>query len=341
MGSSLQVLTVNMTESSEISFAIEPPETRNEVHVSKPGDDTSRKSLSKVIYRTGKSKLPSSFLLREHNSTRTRTQSRRLRRRVKSFTLHSPAREARPRKLSAPELGTSEKHTEDQIHMYANVLDSQQGKRHLITGAHLCYRDRCCYCQYHEERKESPREFEELWLLKRGSHKERRSANSVIFIPEQTKLQYARRGSVMYLGEEPACGKRNTNSKTKRRHSTSSTRSTCKTPGYWRSRQSLQRESQLPDGKTTAVAMNRQMSTTGDMSGGSGAVALSSRWRVSADPESDSACEETSHNAVQVTDKRRRLIVSLFTTFVIMLVAVAIIMIAATLSIGAGGTGSA
>jgi hypothetical protein len=68
---------------------------------------------------------------------------------------------------------------------------------------------------------------------------------------------------------------------------------------------------------------------------------VDSRRRPIADPESDSAYEHTSYHAAEDTDKRRRLIVSVFTAFVIMLVALAVLMISATLSIGAGGIGSA
>jgi hypothetical protein len=68
---------------------------------------------------------------------------------------------------------------------------------------------------------------------------------------------------------------------------------------------------------------------------------VDSRRRPSADPELGSAYEETSYHTAEDTDKRRRLIISVFTAFVIMLVALAILMISATLSIGAGGTGSA
>jgi hypothetical protein len=80
--------------------------------------------------------------------------------------------------------------------------------------------------------------------------------------------------------------------------------------------------------------------STSDALVGSGAVAISSKRRISADPESDRAYEDKAFNVVDISDKRRRLIVSLFTAFVIMLVAVAVIMISATLSIGAGSTGS-
>jgi hypothetical protein len=68
---------------------------------------------------------------------------------------------------------------------------------------------------------------------------------------------------------------------------------------------------------------------------------VESRRRPSADPESDSAYEHTPYHAAEDTDKRRRLIISVFTAFVIMLVALAVLMISATLSIGAGGIGSA
>jgi hypothetical protein len=337
-----------MTESCEISFAVEPREVRNEGNISKPGDVTSREGLAKVAYKPGKSKSLSRSLHLEHTYTSTCTQTERLRSRIKSLTptdlLHTPVREARPRKLSAPELGMAEKHNEGQIQMYTNnfhMLDSQQGTKHLITGPHLYFGDRCCYCQYRHEREESVLELDEFWLQRRDSREELPSANSAIFILKGTKYQSARRRSVMCLADdEPVCGKSNTNTKTKRRHSKSSTRSTSKMPGYRRSRQSLRRKSQLPDGQTTAVTINRQMSTTSDTSGGSSAVAVSSKRRVSADPESGRAYEDMAHNVVDVSDKRRRLIVSLFTAFVIMLVAVAIIMISATLSIGAGGIGS-
>jgi hypothetical protein len=74
-----------------------------------------------------------------------------------------------------------------------------------------------------------------------------------------------------------------------------------------------------------------------DRSGDNNAVTVSSSSRrVIADPESDNAYGDTAYN-VLVSDKRRRLIVSLFTAFVVMLIAVALIMISATLSIGAGG----
>jgi hypothetical protein len=70
------------------------------------------------------------------------------------------------------------------------------------------------------------------------------------------------------------------------------------------------------------------------------AVTVDGRRRNSADPESDSAYEETPNYIAEASDKRRRLIVSVFTAFVIMLLALAILMISATLSIRAGATGS-
>jgi hypothetical protein len=77
-----------------------------------------------------------------------------------------------------------------------------------------------------------------------------------------------------------------------------------------------------------------------DRSGDNNADTISSNRRVIAHPESDSTYDDTAYNVVGASDKRRRLIVSLFTAFLFMLVAVAIIMISCTLSIGAGGTGS-
>lgn len=336
-----------MTESCEISFAIEPREVRNEGNISKTGDVTSRELSAKVVNKPGKSKPLSCSLHLEHTSKCTSTQTERLRSRIKSLPpteiLYTLVREARSRKLSAPEIGMAEKHKEGQIHRYTNnfhALDTQQGTKRLITFPHLYYGNRCCYCQDRHEREESLLELHEFLLQRRDSHEELPSANSAIFVLKETNLQSAGRRSVTYLADsEPVCGKRNTDSKAIRRHSTSNTRSTSKMPGYRRSRRSLRRKSQFPDSQTNAVAINRQMSTS-DALVGSGAVAISSKRRISADPESDRAYEDKAFNVVDISDKRRRLIVSLFTAFVIMLVAVAVIMISATLSIGAGSTGS-
>jgi hypothetical protein len=139
--------------------------------------------------------------------------------------------------------------------------------------------------------------------------------------------------------DETVCGKRNANSKTKRRCSTSGTRNTNKMPGHQRSRQKLRRNSQQLGSRKTGVPIYSEMSAS-DRSGGNNTVTFSSNRRVIADPESNSVYEDKAYNIVSASDKRRRLIVSLFTALVIMLVAVAIIMISATLSIGAGGIGS-
>jgi hypothetical protein len=235
----------------------------------------------------------------------------------------------------------AEKCKEHHIPMYANnlhILHPQQRKKHLI-GPHLYYRDRC-NCQYRHVGEETPRELDEFWPLRRDSHEELPSANSAIYILEQSKLQSERRGNVTYLADDETLrGKRNTHNKTKRRCSTSDTRSTNKMPGHQRSRQSPRRNSQQLGSRKTDVTIYSEMSSS-DRSGNNNTVTISSNRRVIADPESDSAYEDTANNVVSASDKRRRLIVSLFTAFVIMLVAVAIIMISATLSIGAGGIGS-
>jgi hypothetical protein len=79
---------------------------------------------------------------------------------------------------------------------------------------------------------------------------------------------------------------------------------------------------------------------TSDMPGGRGSLTAGSRRRVSAVPDSDSAYEETSYHIVEVSDKGRRLVVYVFTAFIITLFAPAIPMISATLSFGSGATGS-
>ena len=334
-----------MTDSREISFTKEPREARNEGTISKPGDVTSKECVPKVVSKPGKFKSLSTSLHLEHTSTCTCTQTGRLGSRVKSLTpteiLHTVVQEGTSRKLSAPELGTAEKYKEHQMLMCANnfhILHPQQGTKHLI-GPRLYNRDRC-YCQYRHLGEESPLELDEFWLLRRDSHEERPSANSAIFILEQSKFQSERRRNVTYLAvDETVCGKRNANSKTKRRYSTSGTRSTNKMLGHQRSRQSLRRNSQPLGSRKSGVPMYSEMSAS-DRSGDNNTVTISSNRRVIADTESDSAYEDTAYNVVSASDKRRRLIVSLFTAFVIMLVAVAIIMISATLSIGAGGTGS-
>jgi hypothetical protein len=334
-----------MTDSCEISFTKEPREVRNGDTISKPGDDTSKEYSPKVVYKRGKSKSLSTSLHVEHTSTRACTQTGRLRSRVKSLIpteiLNTVVQEGTSRKLSAPELGMAEKYKEHQILMYTNdfhILHPQQGTKHLI-GPHLYYGDRC-HCQYRHVGEESPLEPDEFWLLRRDTHEELPSANSAIFVLEQSKLQSERRRNVTYLaGDETVCGKRNANSKTKRRHSTSGTRNTSKMPGHQGSRQSLRRNSQQLGSRKTGVPIYSEMSAS-DRSGDNNTVTISNSRRVFADPESDSAYEDTAYNVVSASDKRRRLIVSLFTAFVIILVAVAIIMISATLSIGAGGTGS-
>jgi len=255
--------------------------------------------------------------------------------------LHTVVQEGTSRKLSAPELGMAEKCKENQILMYANnfhILHQQQRTKHLIVP-HLYYRDRRNF-QYRHVGEESPLALDEFWLLGRDSHEELPSANSAIYILEQSKLQSERRGNVTYLAvDETVCGKRNTHKKTKRRCSTSDTRSTNKMPDHQRSRQSPSPNSQQLGSQKTGVPIYSEMSAS-DRSGDNNTVTISSNRREIADPESDSAYEDTASNVVSASDKRRRLIVSLFTAFVIMLVAVAIIMISATLSIGAGGTGS-
>jgi len=334
-----------MTDSCEISFTKEPRETRNEGTISKPDDVISKEYSPKVVYEPGKSKSLSTSLHLEHTSTCTCTQTGRQRSRVKSLTpteiLHTVVQEGTSRKLSAPELSMAEKYKEHQLHMYAknfHILQPQQGTKHLI-GSHLYCGDRC-YCHYRHIGEESPLELDEFWLLPRDSHEEIRSANSAIFILEQSKLQSERRRNVTYLTvDETVCGKRKANSKTKRRCSTSGTRSTSKMPGQQRRRQSLRRNSQQLGSRKASVPIYSEMSAS-DRSGDNNTVTISSNRRVFADPESDGVYEDTAYNVVSASDKRRRLIVSLFTAFVIMLVAVAIIMISATLSIGAGGTGS-
>jgi hypothetical protein len=135
--------------------------------------------------------------------------------------------------------------------------------------------------------------------------------------------------------DETVCGKMNANSKPKRRCSTPVTGSTSKMPGHQQSCQPLRRYSQQLGSRKTSVPIYSEMSVN-YRSDDNNAVTVSSSRGVIADPESDCAYEDTAYNAL-VSDKRRRLIVSLFTAFVIMLIAVAIIMISATLSIGAGG----
>lgn len=334
-----------MTDSCEVSFTKEPRYARNEGTISKPGDVTSKECSPKVVYKPRKSRSLSSSLHLEQTSTCKCTQTGRLGSRVKSLTptelLHKVVQESTPRKLSAPELGMAEKCKEHQILMYANnfhILHPQQRTKHLI-GPHLHYRDRC-NCQYRHVGEESPLELNEFWLLRRDSHEELPSANSAIYILEESTLQSERRGNVTYLAvDETVCGKRNTHNKTKRRCSTSGTRSTNKMPGHQRSLQSLRWNSQQLGSRKTGVPIYSEMPAS-DRLGDNNTVTISSNRRVIADPESDSANEDTTYSVVSASDKRRRLIVSLFTAFVIMLVAVAIIMISATLSIGAGGTGS-
>jgi hypothetical protein len=334
-----------MTDSCEISFSKEPREARKEGTISKTGDVTSKESLPKVVYKPGKSKSLSTSLHLEHTSTCTCTQPGRLGSRVKSLTpteiLHTIMHEGTSRKLSAPEMGMAEKYKEHQRHMYANnfrILHTQQGTKHLI-GLHLYCGERS-YCQYRLVGKELPPELDEFWLLRRDSHEEVRSANSAIFILEQSKLQSERRRNVTYFAvDETVCGKRNANSKTKRRCSTSGTRSTSKMHGHQRRRQSLRRNSQQLGSRKTDVPIYSEMSAS-DRSDDNNTVTISSNMRVIDDPESNGAYEDTAYNVVSASDKRRRLLGSLFTAFVIMLVAVAIIMLSATLSIGAGGTGS-
>ena len=324
---------------------MEPREARDEGSISKPGDVTSKECLQKVVYKPGKSKSLSSSLHLEHTSACTCTQTGRLGSRVKSLTptekIHTLVQEARSRKLSAPELGTAEKYKEYQILMHVNnfhILHPQQGTKHLI-GPHFYYEDRC-YCPYRQEGEESPLELGEFWLLRRDSHEELPSANSATLILEQPKLQSERHRNVTYLAvDETICDKRKANSKTKRRCSTPGTRRTSKMPGHQRSRQSLRRKSQQPGSRKTGVPINRDISAR-DRSGDNNALTFGSSRRVIADPESGIAYEDTAYNVVDASGKRRHLIVSLFTAFVIMLVAVAIIMISATLSIGAGGNGS-
>jgi len=334
-----------MTDSCEISFIEEPREARSEGTISKPSDAVSNECLPKVVYESGKSKSLSVSLHLEHTSTYTCTQTGRLGSRVKSLTpteiLHTAVQEGTSRKLSAPELGMAEKYKEHQVLMYANnfhILHPQHGTKYLI-GPHPYYGDRC-YSQYCQVGEESPLELDEFWLLRRDSHEELPSANSAIFILEQSKLQSERRRNVKYFAADgTVSGKRNANSKTKRRCSTSGARSSSKMPGHQRSRQSLRRNSQQLGSRKTGVPIYSEMSAS-DRSGDNNAVTISSNRRVIADPESDSAYKDKAYNVVSASDKRRRLIVSLFTAFVIMLVAVAIIMISATLSIGAGSTGS-
>ena len=334
-----------MTDSCEICFTKEHREARNEGTISKPDDVTSKECLPKVVHKPGNSKSLSTSLHLEHTSICTCTQTGRLGSRVKSLTpteiSHTVVQGGKSRKLSAPEMGIAEKYKEHQRHMYANnfhILHPQQRKKHLI-GPHLYYEDRC-YCQYRHVGEEPPPELDEFWLLRRDSHEELRSANSAILILEQSKLQWERHRNVTFLAvDETVCGKRNANSKTKRRCSTSGTTSSSKMPDHQRRRQSLRRNSQQLGSRKTSVPIYSEMSPS-DRSGDNNTVTVSSNRRVIADPESGSAYEDTAYNVVSASDKRRRLIVSLFTAFVIMLVAVAIIMIAATLSIGVGGTGS-
>jgi hypothetical protein len=69
--------------------------------------------------------------------------------------------------------------------------------------------------------------------------------------------------------------------------------------------------------------------------GGGGALTVDGSREMIADPETDSAFEQMSYHVVEASDKRRRLIVSVFTAFVIILCALAVLMVSATLSIGA------
>jgi hypothetical protein len=330
---SLQILTIIMSDPCEIRFVTEPSEARNAVIFvrSKPYDVSSRQHLSKPVYKPGESE--SCYLGFDHTSTST--VSPILRNRVKSLTTTdifcTLVPEPRSRKFSAPDLGTAEKQKIDQIHNCPNYFPQsylQQRKRYLIADPNHNYEDSCCFSQCRYEDEESTFALDKFWLLQRGScHKP---------ALQQTNCKPARRKNEIYLVlDEGLYCSRNGNRNIQR--ISSSTRSISKTPACRRSRRSSRRESQPLGLQVPAVVISRQSSATSDTSGDS----VDSRRRPIADPESDSAYEHTSNHPAVDTDKRRRLIVSVFTAFVILPVALAVLIISATLSIGAGGIGSA
>lgn len=329
---SLQALTIIMSDLCEIHFVTEHSEARCEIIRSKPDDVSSRQHLSKPVYKPEESK--SCYLGLEH--TPNSTVSPILRNRVKSLTpteiFCTLVPEHRSRKLSAPELGTAEKQKKDHIHICPNCFptsDLRQRKGHLIVGPNDNYGENCFFCQCHYENEETTLALDKFWLLQRDSCHEP--------VIQQTNRRPARRKNEMYLAvDEGLYCNRNGNRNIQRRLSSASTRSISKTPACRRSRRSSRRESQPLGLQVPAVVISRQSSATSDTSGDS----VDSRRRPSADPESDSAYEHTSYHAAEDTDKRRRLTVSVFTAFVIMLVALAVLMISATLSIEAGGIGS-
>lgn len=338
---SLQVTTI-MTDLSEVRLAIEPCEARNEVMGSNPEDLSSRQHSSRVMFKPEHPKSLSCSL--RLDTVAACTHTRRFRSRVKSLTptevVHQLSPEARPRKLSAPQLGTAEsRQKESQIHISPSnfpLPDPHQVVRRFVSGQNLHCGERCCSCHRGHEDNETSLALDEFWMLQKDSRQERE--RSPTFIVQRKK--HIRLSCETYLTfDEPFGGNRYRN-KTQRRHSSSSARITDRTPACRRSRRSLRQEKQPAGCHQPSVAMSRRMSTC-EKPLWNGAVTVGGRKRVSAGPESDNVYEETQYYTFEASDKSRRLIVSVFTAFVIMLVALAILMISATLSIGVGGIGSA